>query len=168
MSLATPTHAKTVIIGYGSPIRGDDAIGPLVADRLMEELESSSVSVHSLHILTAELIEELAGAELVIFLDASTDGPVGEVCCRPLAPVTEAASSMAHSHSPGELLGWLQVLYGRRPEAYLISVRGVSFDYANYQLSPTSAAAVEPMIQCVQELIAEKRGQNDSLRRNSF
>ena len=53
------SHARTVIIGYGSPIRGDDAIGPLVADRLMDELESPSVSVLSRHILTAELIEEL-------------------------------------------------------------------------------------------------------------
>jgi hydrogenase maturation protease len=153
MPTSASSPAKTVIIGYGSPIRGDDAIGPLVADRLMDQVESSSVAVHSLHILTAELIEELAEAELVLFLDASTDGPVGQVCCRPLEPVTEAASSMAHFLSPGELLGWLQVLYGRRPEAYLLSVRGVSFDFANFQLSATSAAAVEPMIECVQEIL---------------
>ena len=153
MATISQNQAKTVIIGYGSPIRGDDAIGPLVADRLMEQLDSPEIAVYSYHVLTAEMIEDLAGAELVVFLDASVDGPVGEVCCRRLESVTEMASSMAHFLSPAELLGWLEALYGRRPEAYLVSVRGVSFDYAHYQLSEPIAAAVEPMIRRVHEII---------------
>ena len=154
------SHAKTVIIGYGSPIRGDDAVGPLVADRLMDELESPAISVLSRHILTAELIDDMIEADLVVFLDAAADGPVGEVCCRKVEPLTEVASSMAHFLGPAELLGWLQVLYDRRPDAYLVSVRGVSFGYSHYELSPTIEAAVEPMMQRVRDLI-DRSGQGN-------
>ena len=69
--------AKIVIIGFGSPIRGDDAFGPLVADKLIEELQYPEVEIFSRHILTAEMAESLRDATLVLFIDASIEGAVG-------------------------------------------------------------------------------------------
>jgi hydrogenase maturation protease len=83
---------RILIIGYGSPIRGDDAIGPLVADRLIDAIQSEQVVVYSRHILTAELVGEVADAAMVIFLDASVEGVPGEVCCRPLTPIPTPVS----------------------------------------------------------------------------
>jgi hydrogenase maturation protease len=143
-----------VIIGYGSPIRGDDAVGPLVADQLIEQIQSPSVEVFSRHVLTADLVEDICRARLVIFLDAATDGPVGEVLCRRLRPVAQPSSSMPHSLGPAELLGWVQQLYDRCPEAYLLSVRGETFAFSHYQLTPKVAIAVEPLAAKVRELIA--------------
>ena len=67
-------NPKTLIIGYGSPIRGDDAIGPLAADALAAGLLPAGVVVISRHILTAELVEDIAAADRVIFLPGEGSG----------------------------------------------------------------------------------------------
>jgi hydrogenase maturation protease len=154
------THARTagtkvLIIGYGSPIRGDDAIGPLVADRLEREGVPEGVAVISRHILTAELVADLVEHDRVVFLDAAVDGPPGEVRCRQLAPDASAMSTMAHFLDPRELLAWCETLYGQIPETFLVSACGTSFDYANYSLTPDAEAAIEPMIEQVRQLIAQ-------------
>ncbi|KAA6182976.1 hydrogenase maturation protease [Thiohalocapsa marina] len=151
------TSRRALIIGYGSPIRGDDAIGPLAADRLASLKEAGrlpdSVDIQSRHILTAELVEDMQGADLALFLDASADTAPGEVRCRPLTPDATALSTMAHFHDPRELLAWCQALYGKAPEAWLISAGGAEWGYASYQLSATAQAALEPMIGQVLEKI---------------
>jgi hydrogenase maturation protease len=145
---------RALVIGYGSPIRGDDAIGPLAADRLETEGVPRHVQVVSRHVLTAELVPDIAAADLVIFLDAAADGPPGEVRVQPLVADASAVSTMAHFLDPRELLAWAEALYDRRPEAWLVSAAGVSFDYGLYDLSPAQAAAVIPMLGHVRRLIA--------------
>ena len=145
---------RTLVIGYGSPIRGDDAIGPLAADRLEAEGVPDGVQVVSRHILTAELVPDIAAAELVVFLDASVDGPPGEVRLQRLRPDAQAVSTMAHFLDPRELLAWAEVLYDRRPAAWLVSAAGSRFEYGLYDLSPALAAAIDPMLEEVRRLIA--------------
>jgi hydrogenase maturation protease len=141
---------KALIIGYGSPIRGDDAIGPLAADRLDSLLEQGElpdwIEIQSRHILTAELVEDLKRADLAIFLDAAADTPPGEVRCRPLQPDATALSTMAHFHDPRELLAWCEALYGEAPAAWLISAGGAEWGYSNCQLSDIASSAMEEMI----------------------
>ena len=144
---------RTLIIGYGSPIRGDDALGPLVADRLSAQGVPEGVSVLARHVLTADLVPDMAASDRVIFLDASLDGEPGELRCRRLSPERGAASSMAHSLDPGELLAWCQALYDRLPEAWLITVVGESFDYACYRLTATVDASAGAMLRKVQQLM---------------
>jgi hydrogenase maturation protease len=146
-------HRRTLIIGYGSPIRGDDAIGPLAADALGAGLLPAGVRVISRHILTAELVEDIAGCDLVIFLDATVNGEPGEVQVRTLAPDASALSTMAHFLDPRELLAWCETLYQRVPITYLVSAAGQSFDYASYSLSPTAAAALALMLEQVYVLL---------------
>ena len=146
---------RALIIGYGSPIRGDDAIGPLAADRLDSLLEQGElpdwIEIQSRHILTAELVEDIKRADLVIFLDAAADTPPGEVRCRPLQPDASALSTMAHFHDPRELLAWCEALYGTAPTAWLISAGGANWDYSNCQLSDIASAAMERMIEQVMQ-----------------
>ncbi len=101
-SPATDTRAaaRAVVIGFGSPIRGDDALGPLVADQLAGAWDTPQVTVLSRHILTAELATALHDATLVVFIDASVDGPPGEIVCRDVAPDPAGALGMAHAVDP--------------------------------------------------------------------
>lgn len=144
---------KMLIVGYGSPIRGDDALGPLVADRLENEGVPAGVEVISRHVLTAELVADLADKDRAIFLDAAVDAEPGEVRCRRLAPDADAVSTMAHFLDPRELLAWCETLYGRAPESFLISAGGDSFEYANYCLSPIGERAMAKMLVWVRRLI---------------
>jgi hydrogenase maturation protease len=149
---AAPTPPRTLVIGYGSPIRGDDAIGPLAADALTAGPLPPGLFVLSRHVLTAELAESLAAVDRVIFLDAAAQGKPGEVQVHQLSPDATAISTMAHFLDPRELLAWCETLYRRVPQAWLVSAAGQSFDYACYRLSPAATAAVPAMLAEVRRL----------------
>jgi hydrogenase maturation protease len=146
-------RTETLVIGYGSPIRGDDAIGPLAADALAAAPLPEGVRVIARHVLTAELVEDIASANRVIFLDAAVDGTPGEVRVRELYPDETAVSTMAHFLNPRELLAWCLTLYRHQPEAWLVSAAGQCFDYANYSLSRAAAEALAPMLARVHILL---------------
>lgn len=154
---------KTLVIGYGSPIRGDDALGPLVADRLEEEQLPGEVEVMSRHILTAELVADLMDKDRVIFLDAAVEGEPGEVRCRRLRPDASAVSTMAHFLDPRELLAWCETLYGRTPETFLVSACGADFGYANYRLSAVGEGAAERMLDWVRRLVSRPVTTDDAI-----
>ena len=144
---------RILVIGFGNPIRGDDALGPIAAERLEGRISHDQVQIITRHVLTTELVAEVSEATLVIYIDAATEGPIGEVLCRPLVGTSEASMNMAHFFDPRELLAWSRELYGQQPEAYLVSIRGVSFNFAKYQLSSTVEDAVDPLLDQVCELI---------------
>ncbi len=152
----TPT-LSALIIGYGSPIRGDDAIGPLAADRIAarEDLPAG-IEVQARHILTAELVEDLVRAEQVIFLDAAADAEPGAVGTREIGPDTASLSTMAHFHDPRELLAWCQALYGRAPRAWLVTAGGADFGYASYDLTPIAEQALGEMVEAALELAGQR------------
>jgi hydrogenase maturation protease len=155
MTTKRSERGRTCIIGYGSPIRGDDAVGPLVADRLASEALPAGTQVISRHVLTADLVPEVARSDLVIFLDASVQGAPGRVDCQRLSPASSAGSTMAHFLDPRELLAWSSSLYQSVPEAWLVSVTGTSFDFAGYSLSPEVEAGIAPMLRKVRELLGQ-------------
>lgn len=146
----------TLIIGYGSPIRGDDAVGPLLADRIAEQLAlghwPTDTAVQARHILTAEIVADLKQAGRVIFIDAAADTPAGEVRTLPLSADPTALSTMAHFHDPRELLAWCEGLYGSAPEAWLVSVGGAAWEYGHFDLSPSVQAALPTAIRAVRDL----------------
>jgi hydrogenase maturation protease len=143
---------RILVIGYGSPIRGDDAIGPLAAERLAAGLLPDGVEVISRHVLTADLVPDLVAAERVIFIDAAVDGEPGALHCRALRADPHARSTMAHFLDPRELLGWAQALYGAQPQAYLVSVAGANFDFAHCELSAVVDQALAGLVERVREL----------------
>jgi hydrogenase maturation protease len=146
----------TLIIGYGSPIRGDDAVGPLLADQIAAQIEQgdwpAGTEAQARHIITAELVADLHRAGRVIFIDAAAHGPPGEVRTRPLQADPTAPSTMAHFHDPRELLAWCEGLYGSAPEAWLVTVSGAAWDYGHFDLSPDARAALKPALAAVRAL----------------
>lgn len=146
----------TLIIGYGSPIRGDDALGPLLADRIAEQVAGGGwtpdTDVQARHILTAELVADLAQAARVIFIDAAADTAPGTLRTRQLHPDATALSTMAHFHDPRELLAWCEGLYGSAPDAWLVSVGGAAWDYGHFDLSPAVQAALPAALDAVRAL----------------
>lgn len=155
--VADPTR-RALVFGYGSPIRGDDAIRPLAADRLADESLPAGVEVLSRHVLTAELVEDIAGADLVVFIDAAADGPPGEIRIKALEPDASAASTIVHFLDPRELLAWAETLYRHRPQMWLASVAGARFDCGLYALSPAVANALGPLVERVRHLGGAWRG----------
>jgi hydrogenase maturation protease len=111
--------AGLLVIGYGNTLRRDDGVGPKLADAV-EALGLPRVRTLACPLLTPELAEPISQAGIVIFVDAAVDAPL-EVQRRKLVP---AASSqvMAHAANPATLLALARDVFGRAPEAWLLTI----------------------------------------------
>ena len=139
---------RTIIIGYGNPLRGDDAAGFLAAERLRGILADSDVTVLPVHQITPELAEPISRAERVIFIDACVGPQPGEIRERPVRPEAPAKSSFTHHASPDAVVAAALSLYGHAPEAWLISVGGADFAYSS-EPSPELNRRVESVVAAV-------------------
>src|SRR5579871_5175875 len=70
---------RLLIVGYGNPIRSDDAVGYLAAERLRQVLTEADIAILSVHQLTPELAEPVSRAARVIFIDAAATGEPGAI-----------------------------------------------------------------------------------------
>jgi hydrogenase maturation protease len=124
-----------LIIGYGNPLRGDDGFGYRAAERI-----PGAIAVHQ---LTPELMEPISRADRVVFVDAAAVGVPGEVRRRRVIPAAGDAGFTHHATPEGLLAGAL-ALYGRAPEATLITVSGADFSLSD-RLSPEVQAALDSL-----------------------
>jgi hydrogenase maturation protease len=124
-----------LIMGYGNALRSDDAIGRVLARLLGQRLnQEDDLRVYQLHQLTPELVERIAGASYVIFIDAREGGQPGAVMSESVSPQINDGI-FTHKASPSELLGAARDWYGSAPQGLLITVVGSSFEYGD-RLSP--------------------------------
>lgn len=121
---------RTLIIGYGNPLRSDDAVGFLAAERLARTMADPAVTVMPLHQITPELAEPISRSARVIFIDACVGPEVGKIVERTVHAGLPAASAFTHHASPEGILAAALALYGGAPEAWLFSVAGADFSYS--------------------------------------
>jgi len=140
-----------LVIGYGNPLRGDDAAGPIAAERLARQ----GFDVVAVHQLVPELAERVAAAHTVIFLDADAAIAPGTI---EIERIEQAAAPRAFEHhaTPAGLLGLARTAYAAQPEAWLIRMGGASFEFGD-----ALSAAAEHAIARTEALV----GQAGSLRR---
>lgn len=100
-----------LVVGVGSLLRTDDAVGRVVAERL-EARHLDGVEVASVHQLTPELAPGFAGRRLVVIVDAAVD--VDAVSVRPIE-IDGSGELMTHHLGPAGLLSFAAKL-GWRPE----------------------------------------------------
>lgn len=116
-------HPTTLVVGYGSTLRGDDGVGPAVA-AWVEQQKWPGVAALVLHQLFPEVAEEIAKHDRVLFVDASA----GETMRLVNEPLKEASDRlMAHRCSPGALLRMARKLYGARTTGRLITIPAHNF-----------------------------------------
>jgi hydrogenase maturation protease len=118
---ASSTHrsAISVVIGYGNPIRQDDAMGWKAAQLLQRALPPHAVEIVQEHQLTPELVTRLKQARLAIFLDASVNLSPGAIRLQTLYPAK--MQPWSHHILPDQLLTLAEQVNGEVPPAYLIS-----------------------------------------------
>ena len=95
---------RILIVGYGNPLRGDDAFGQRVAGRLLQLPPDPAVEILSLHQLTPELMDPLSRADFAIFIDAGASGEPGAVVERRIDPQSANRVAFTHQATPEALL----------------------------------------------------------------
>ncbi|HEY9826991.1 MAG TPA: hydrogenase maturation protease [Stenomitos sp.] len=119
---------KILAIGYGNTLRGDDGIGPWVAEQIAVQQwpEVRSLSVPQ---LTPELAAEIAEADVVFFIDAwATEAQRPQARIVALSAPTQSRR-LDHLWTPNVLLYLAQSLYNTTPTAYQILIPATRFDY---------------------------------------
>ena len=147
-----------VLLGYGNPSRGDDALGP----RLLERAEAWLADHPGLDVATVtdfqlqiEHALDLKGRDLALFLDADAACP-GAFAFAPVTPARDD-SYTTHELSPGAVLQVFQQVEGAAPPpAYILSVRGERFDLGE-PLSPGAEAHLEAAWVFLQGLLEDPR-----------
>lgn len=106
---------RTLVIGYGNPLRSDDGFGWHAGRLLSQELAGRNAEVITCHQLTPELAERLSQSQRAVFIDADTQGKPGQIHRRAVLPKVATPSTFTHSCTPSGLLASAERLYGRRP-----------------------------------------------------
>lgn len=124
-------NTKIAIITYGNPSRGDDAIGPLMFERLQKAQAlgeiPSKISLVTDFQLQIEHILDFSTADCVIFVDAALN-ETGQFAFRPITPRADQTFS-THALSPQALLMVYESVLGESPPpAWLLAIQGFDFE----------------------------------------
>ena len=160
---------KTLIIGLGNPILGDDGVGWVVAEKVQAELknrqsaieDAQSVEVDCASLGGLSLMERLTGSERVILVDAIFTGtqPVGTVrrfLLDELPDLSAGHSASAHDTSLRNALHVgrdMQVPLPDDENVTIVTVEAEAVYDFSQELSPAVAAAVPLALQQVLDLL---------------
>ncbi len=125
-----------LIIAYGNSLRRDDGAGLMLAEILERVWKERDLKVHreSVHQLTPELAELMAGdaISVVIFVDTRVIPPGSDslrIEASRLASPEDLSPGMGHHMGPLTLMAYARYLYGKTPDAWLVTVPGIDFDH---------------------------------------
>jgi hydrogenase maturation protease len=151
------TTKPVLIFTWGNPSRGDDAIGPRVYDLLLKE-DLADVELLTDFQLQIEHTVDLDNRERVLFVDASVSA--AEPCeFYRLKPASDD-SFTTHAMSPASLLAtYVKVNNQAPPPAYMLSIRGYSFDLG-LSISEQAGSNLEKSLMLIKRLVSENNGQN--------
>jgi hydrogenase maturation protease len=146
----------TLIIGYGNPMRGDDAIGCHAARALEQHFwNDPDVEVMAAQQLTPEMAEDLSERDFVLFLDASFGDQPGTIMRTTVSPGT-GPGGFSHHLTPSSLLTAAEQLYGDAPFAMSITMAGWSFDLGQ-KMSHIATRRMPDLIRLAQEAVDAHR-----------
>jgi hydrogenase maturation protease len=159
-SIAGRNVKKLLLIGYGNPDREDDGVAWHTLRALTEKLGLNSPSTYedefpeftvidfAFHLqLTPEMAEDVSAYAYVCFLDAHT-GSIPEPVRLIDVKSEFQASPFTHHLTPQSLLSLCETIYGKKPEAALLSILGHRFLFSRRlseqteQLVPEAVALI--------------------------
>jgi hydrogenase maturation protease len=158
---------KSLIIGYGNPDREDDGVAWHILRALTMKLGLPSPESYEDEFpefalidfafylqLTPEMAEDINDYEYVCFVDAHT-GNIPEPVRLISVDSEFQRSPFTHHLTPQSLVSMCETLYGRRPDAALLSVLGHRFLFTR-QLSEETTALVPQAMDLIWEWLNER------------
>lgn len=120
-----------LLIAYGNPGRGDDGLGPALADRIRRR-GLPDVVVKIDYQLKVEHALDVSRSKTAIFVDAQ----IGAHAPYRFSPVEADISADISSHalSPGAVLTLSNLLFGAAPNAFTLGISGFEFDRIKEEL----------------------------------
>jgi hydrogenase maturation protease len=147
---STTTTCKTnlLIIGYGNTLRGDDGVGPRVAEAV-GALQLPGVRTLICQQLSPEHAAPISIAHTVIFVDAAVDAPQ-EVQLRRLDP-NDSPQLLAHAADPQTMLALSRDVFGHVPQAWWLTIPALKMEFGE-TLTPEAQRGCAEAIDKIKDL----------------
>ncbi|MGE5452346.1 MAG: hydrogenase maturation protease [Acidobacteriota bacterium] len=123
-----------LILAMGNPSRGDDAFGPMLADRLTRWSSQQAPDIQNRievicdQQLMVEHVDDLQGRQRVLFIDAAACGD-SAARLTPVEALPQPPTMQSHSCTPAQLLAlYRHLLNAPPPRSHLLSVAGEGFE----------------------------------------
>ncbi|MEO8763447.1 MAG: hydrogenase maturation protease [Ginsengibacter sp.] len=133
-------EVKTAILGFGNPVRSDDAIGVYVVNELQKHLENrDDISVFDMGTSAFETLFKLKGHQQIIIIDGviNSGEPDGTLFCLPAseieAQIQEDPLLFLHGMKWDQALSYAKKLMGAEfpgdeIKVYLIAISEIKID----------------------------------------
>lgn len=126
------TYAPLLVLAVGNPSRGDDALGPMLLQRLAQCGVEADGGVELLadFQLQIEHALDLQGRSAVLFVDAARPGvlaPGTGVSLSPLYPAP-CRTPLSHALPPQAVMGVAAQMLAQVPPASLLAIEGARFE----------------------------------------
>ncbi|MCU0969557.1 MAG: hydrogenase maturation protease [Rubrivivax sp.] len=151
--------APLLILAVGNPSRGDDALGPVLVERLLAEGVGRDGGIELLtdFQLQVEHALDLAGRRAVLFVDAAWPCPAAAGGTPQRIVADEAAPLSSHALRPQAVLRVFERVHGApAPPAWLLAIEGASFELGA-PLSDAATAGLDTALAAVRRWIGERR-----------
>ncbi|NJL50015.1 MAG: hydrogenase maturation protease [Leptolyngbyaceae cyanobacterium SM2_5_2] len=143
---------RTLVIGYGNTLRGDDGVGYRAAEAV-ESWHLEDVVAYPCQQLTPELAALIAESDRVIFVDATPpQNPHSPLVLERLLTGPRGVAFTGHHSNPATLLGLAQDLYERQPLAYALWLPSWAMDYSE-ALSPIAQTGLKQGLKRLREFL---------------
>jgi hydrogenase maturation protease len=153
---------KTLVVGLGNPILGDDGVGWQIASELQNvDTIPSDVTIECMAIGGISLMESLIGFDRAIIIDSivTHQAPIGSVKFFKLGDLPNPSLGHMSSAHDTSLQDALQI--GHALDAYLpnditvVTVESQKVYYFSESLTPPVAEAVPEAINIIKQLLLE-------------
>ncbi len=148
---------KLLLVGIGNPIRQDDNIGQYCVSILQEKLNGEKkklvdfITVHQLDVIHCEVFSRY---QFILFIDADAKNGPETFRLEEVFPEPESHPFTSHIGSVNDILSLTGWIFGFVPRAYLLAVRGMSYEVGE-GLTPEAVKNAGEAIQAVDKLIDE-------------
>jgi len=155
---------KTIVVGLGNPLLGDDGVGWKVAEELRHQLvQDSGVVVECYSLSGLSLMEQLIGFDRVILIDSLNTGryPQGQVTIftlDSLEDLTYGHSASAHDASLKTALSAGRSIGQHLPadeDIHVVAVEAQHVYDFKEELTPAVAASVPIAVEKALEILKE-------------
>ena len=156
--METITTLKTAILGFGNPVRSDDAIGVYVANELQKKLQHrDDVMVFDMGTSAFEILFKLKGHQQIIIVDGviNSGEADGTLFCLPAsaidAQIQDDPMVFLHGMKWDQALSYAKKLMGNefpadKIQVYLVAISEIKI---NMELSDVVKAAGDKLIETI-------------------
>ncbi len=156
-----PNPARCLILACGNTLRGDDGVGPWLAEWAEERFSAEpGVRVLARQQWTPELAEEIAHSQSVVFIDCSVSAAPGTVQLAAVTPTAAAPGLATHHLDAAQLLSLGHELYNSLPHhAVLFTVGAGSMELCE-EFSPAVTATLPRACSQLEETVLQLLGKS--------